>query len=400
MRSTRLATLLLVACATASAAAAQLTPNETYVVTTTLGAFAVDRTSGSVSTLVLSGSAHRFRAVDMNRDNDTMNLLRVTTSGTSSDLVRLSSSGSLSTLQTFGDDAVAMTRNVVSQLAIATASGAILRTSGVDHRGPAATLTAAVRNPACVAIDADTGDYWIGDGASAHVLRRSAWTDSTSTLTATAAIPRAIAHHQPTGGLVAVSSTRLQLIDRGGNTLASQAIAGGRAVHCDANTGVIRVTTDAAITEYDAALTVLRTLPLPSIGTPTGFTVYGSRRIAPSTSASAREGTRVFVVGRVHSAPKATYVCALGLSGLRPGIPTPDGRTINLVPDALLLNTARGAVPVFTNGFVGITDTRGGFAANFIVPPVPLLHFTAVVIDPASPSGLAVQPTLPIPVRR
>jgi hypothetical protein len=139
---------------------------------------------------------------------------------------------------------------------------------------------------------------------------------------------------------------------------------------------------------------VLAFQDLPLYLHPTGVELYGSRKVSGlGTFAAGRPYTVSFSFPRSAGRP---YVAALS-TGLRPGLALPDGRTINLAPDALLARSL-GGLPGITTGFAGILDA-GGRAAGTITPPAGFpagvrLFVSAVALNPAFPGGLDTANTL------
>jgi len=91
-----------------------------------------------------------------------------------------------------------------------------------------------------------------------------------------------------------------------------------------------------------------------------------------------------------------SYVAALTLSGVRPGVPLPDGRKVPFNPDNLTVVTIGNLIPGIFNAGPGTLDRSGaaqGFLDVRILPPLGLpVHLIAVVLDPAAPTGFAVIP--------
>jgi hypothetical protein len=92
--------------------------------------------------------------------------------------------------------------------------------------------------------------------------------------------------------------------------------------------------------------------------------------------------------------PGKLYVAAMGYSGVRPGIPLPDGRRIAINPDTLTVVTAANQLPQLFSPGPGVLDASGEAVGKHNVsflPPLGLaVHVIAVVLDPAAPGGFAV----------
>jgi len=89
-----------------------------------------------------------------------------------------------------------------------------------------------------------------------------------------------------------------------------------------------------------------------------------------------------------------SYVAGLTLSGVRPGVPLPDGRKIPFNPDTLSVLTIGNLIPGIFNPGPGILDNSGAAQGILDVSLIPTLglpvHLIAVVLDPAAPTGFAV----------
>jgi hypothetical protein len=94
--------------------------------------------------------------------------------------------------------------------------------------------------------------------------------------------------------------------------------------------------------------------------------------------------------------PGKVYVAAVGLSGVRPGIPLQDGRRINLKLDPLVALTLKGAVPGVWNPGPGRLDANG--EAEGLISFRPVYPFAGpvwivwAVLDPTAPCGIAYLP--------
>jgi len=145
--------------------------------------------------------------------------------------------------------------------------------------------------------------------------------------------------------------------------------------------GVFRMSRSGAI------LATLARLPTNS---PTGMDVVGSRPL--SGNGDARPGNTYFLDLDVPTAGGLSYVMAASL-GVRPGIPLPDGRTIPLNIDPILLLSL--STPAIFQNFQSVLDPSGHATANVNIPAILALtgvrlYFAGVVIDPSSPSGIRV----------
>jgi len=101
------------------------------------------------------------------------------------------------------------------------------------------------------------------------------------------------------------------------------------------------------------------------------------------------------------------YAVGFSVSGIRPGIPLPDGRVVSIVPDALTAASLTGGIPGVLDRTVGTLDARGKATVNVDTNRFGSalkslrLWAAAVVLDPQAPSGVAqvVGPTV-LTIRR
>ncbi len=90
------------------------------------------------------------------------------------------------------------------------------------------------------------------------------------------------------------------------------------------------------------------------------------------------------------------YVCAVGISGIRPGLPLGDGRVIYLVLDQIATHCLQGALDPFIPNRIGVLNAAGeattGLDLNLLgnaVQGMPVV-FQVVVLDPSASKGVAV----------
>ena len=89
------------------------------------------------------------------------------------------------------------------------------------------------------------------------------------------------------------------------------------------------------------------------------------------------------------------FLAAASLVPARPGVVLPDGREIYIGLDFLTLVTVGGALPPFLTGNSGTLDATGAAMARIDFSSVgtavngSVIHFCAVVFDPAAPLGIA-----------
>jgi len=88
-----------------------------------------------------------------------------------------------------------------------------------------------------------------------------------------------------------------------------------------------------------------------------------------------------------------TYVCMAGMTGIRPGLPLPDGRVIRLNPDPLTYLALNGQIPGFS-GLVGQLDSRGTGQGIIDLGWLPSrvagnpFWLTGLTVDSQAPSGI------------
>ena len=90
------------------------------------------------------------------------------------------------------------------------------------------------------------------------------------------------------------------------------------------------------------------------------------------------------------------YVCAVGISGIRPALPLGDGRVIHLVLDQIAVHCLQGALDPFIPNRIGVLNASGeaatGLDVNLLgkaIQGMPVV-FQVVVLDPSAPLGVAV----------
>jgi hypothetical protein len=150
----------------------------------------------------------------------------------------------------------------------------------------------------------------------------------------------------------------------------------------------------AKLTEQ-GVITSLVTYGQPATGVLTayGMEIEGSRNLVSLLTAAPND--RTIQVSFPGQSGKA-YVGALGLTGVRPGIPLGDGRVINLVPDVLTMASLNNWLPGLWNPGAGQLDAFGKAVmqlnVNLLGKAVQGLPVwvVAAVIDPQAPAGFAV----------
>ena len=141
-------------------------------------------------------------------------------------------------------------------------------------------------------------------------------------------------------------------------------------------------------------ITSLVTYGQPATGVLTayGMEIEGSRNL--SSLLTTGPNNRDILVSFPNHGGKA-YVAALGISGVRPGLPLGDGRMINLVPDTVTVASLNNWLPGIWNPGPGTLDAFGRaiarLDANILGSAVRGLPVwvAAAVIDPTAPKGFA-----------
>jgi hypothetical protein len=126
---------------------------------------------------------------------------------------------------------------------------------------------------------------------------------------------------------------------------------------------------------------------------PYSLEIEGSNEVQPVLILPPN-GRRIYLSFPGHGGK--SYVCAIGVSGIRPGIPLGDGRVINLLLDSIVIASVQGALDAFIPNRLGILDATGqattGLDVNILgtaVQGLPVV-FQVLVLDSAAPKGIAV----------
>ncbi len=401
-RFCRLAAAALVV---ASSATAQFVPERHYIVSNDDGIFAVDRQGATVTTYAVdTDNTGRYNAVAMAPGNgDLATIFSPLVTGTSR-FSRVNIVGIETRLTTISGVTQAFAPDQNGQWVIATGAGEVFLTSGSVSNGPMSTIATGLVGANAITIDDDTGDYivgrfLIGSGGLVHRIDRR-----TGRVTTMATVPSsilAIDHNQRTGDFVVVSANEFHLVDGNGSILRKIGY-GGNAVFVDDVTGHIHLADGTGIREFDENLQIARTVSAPTLGSSiNGITIWGSRKLCPASTNTNRVGSYWRATGAFPDSKRASYFCAISVSGLRGGIDIGAGR-INITPDALMFLTASQPVPFFTKRFSGLTSSSGSFSAEFVLPSVSVaaipVTFAAVAVNPNKPGGLDLAASLTVKI--
>jgi len=126
------------------------------------------------------------------------------------------------------------------------------------------------------------------------------------------------------------------------------------------------------------------------------FEFDGGRHI--QTVAAGKNRWHIFV--DIPHLPGKAYLMAAGISGVRPGVRLPDGRTLNLVLDHVTIATLHGGLPGIWSSGSGYLNARGEAKGLLDLSGLPLpqngyghpLWIAVVVLDLQAPGGVAYLP--------
>ena len=141
--------------------------------------------------------------------------------------------------------------------------------------------------------------------------------------------------------------------------------------------------------------TDLKTFTITSVAvsgnsvSPRDIDIWQARNIQPVRTAPGQYTLRF----SFPAYPGLAYIAGLSLSGVRPGIPLPDGRTVLLNPDVLTFLTVNNLLPGVFNQGPALLDKAGEAQGSLDVSALPPLgvpvHIVVVVLDPKAPVGIA-----------
>ena len=373
-----------------------------FAVSTSSGIKIIDRQTGAISTLVTRPTTGHWDWISMAQGNTDLVALNSSIIGRSG-IARVTPAGAVVSMTTMPESGpvygAALTQR--GQYLITGSLNSLWQTSG-NHNSIHtlhSNLPGGAANSICR--DDDTGRYIIGTFSTKGLLldydaERSSWSTLASNLNGV----RGVEHDQRTGHYVVATSTEVIVFDRNGKRVDSASFKQANGVRVDDLTGDVIVFGTNRIEVFDRNLKSIKTYgPLPGISSIHWLEIWGSRPLAPVVNASPYSATYYEVMGRFPDSANRGYVCGIGVSGLRPGVPFA-GRMANIKPDALFFQSAAGVVPVFTVDFLGTTDSNGAFTAKFVMPPFnPIsVHVTmvAAAINPRAPGGLDISPAITV----
>ncbi len=410
--ATGLATGLYLAGVIAGTAAAQPVPGHAYLLTSSTGLYAIDHATRQLTTLVSTPKSQtRFNEITMNTGNTAAAMSFYGVAGPQV-LSWAPQTGLTSIVGAMPSAPGPLDVDQDGRLLICGSPNVLYKTQGLLNNS-VATISSGFPGSgvSALCIDDDTGDYFVAitnvSQTDRHVLHIDRRNGAFSTFIANSGLIRALAHDQATGRFIAIASDapELRVYDRAGRMIASRVLDTASGLDQDDVTGHIHVATGDSVFVFDRTLAQLdRYGPYPQVFF-TDLVVWGGRTVGPASSiihSGGKRGAKYAIQGRFPDSPNCAYACGINVSGLRPGIPMRDGRTINIAPDALFFATVAGSVPLYTSRFVGMTDANGAFQASFIVPMLSttasLVCATAGVVNPQAPSGLDLGRTIAIRV--
>jgi sugar lactone lactonase YvrE len=260
-----------------------------------------------------------------------------------------------------------------------------------------------------VTIDQDTGDYygvnWVGMLAGqGKLFRIDRRTHAVTTIVAGLGFTKSIDFEPRTGAFIVAANTAFEImpppvrrISRTGASVTVHATfppAFPSAVAVNQETGNILAGGADSLGLMTPAGALLTSYALPLNNDHVTF--YGSAKITGSGPAT--PGSTYTYQLSFPDSPGRPYVGAMSF-GLRPGIALGDGtgRVINLDPTSPLFLASLGGIPSITSGYAGVLDAQGNATASIAIqpgtPPDIRWHFSAVVLDPAAPSGIVTANT-------
>jgi len=249
-------------------------------------------------------------------------------------------------------------------------------------------------------VDPDTGDWWITTYELAFpfggfLLRVGRRSGAITTIASHPAGLFSLAAEPHTGTFLAVSEPDGNVLrfTRTGAVTTVTATLGASSIAVDRETGNLLVGRFNSVSLATPSGTVITTHAMgPTVlRRARHVAVYGSLEISGSGPATGGSLYRLSLA--FPGSPGRNYVLALS-TGLRPGIPFPDGRTLHLDVTSPLFLATLGGLPGITTGFAGALDAAGRAAATVLIPgglPPDLRFFVSgVAVNPGAPSGLDV----------
>jgi len=250
------------------------------------------------------------------------------------------------------------------------------------------TVAVLSSQPNAGAIDQDTGDYIAALFSTGTLLRIQRGTATVTTI-ATGLGTLSGVDFEPRTGTFAITrflAPQVIRVTPAGTMTTVATFTSANMMKVDDETGNLLVTGGTAVGLLTPAGAVITTRAVGGLNG-TGVEVYGARKVSGSGNFAAGQIYNVLFTFQRSSGN--TYVAALSM-GLRPGIPLPDGRTINLAIDPLLVLSV-GGLPGVTTGFTGTLDAFGQGTGTITVPagfpPGIRIYCSAVAVNAALPSG-------------
>jgi len=283
--------------------------------------------------------------------------------------------------------------------------------------GSATTVTTLAGLTGGLIIDIDTGDLIVQEGrfvGSGATYRMSRSGGMVATLSPTSAPRHGIAQHIPTGDIYIGSCCGD--LEPAANLYRLKAGSAAASVFLSTHAspvGCYSVKADRSSAAAQALLIGAFSPAHPARGTggwytleltdksitllaPLDVSLYECEFLYRRNVYGLRTGNRTWNLGlAIPEDPGRPYVVPASLSGVRPGIDLPDGRTINLNPDGLtsLVLGSSTLAPILTN-LSGTLDAQGRATVGLDLSSFGasldgvLIHFVAVTLDVDAPLGI------------
>jgi len=349
--------------------------------------------TGVLSPIATGLPAGAFNAVTMASDN---HAYAVAYSGPGV-LAFVSRNGVIGSTVPFPNSPNALALNQDGTWSGTTSAGSLWRMD--PRRGTAAGITTIPPVPNAHCIDQDTGDWIVGQFEplpGGKLLRINPITGARTTIATGLGRVSGVDHHAPRGSFIVTSWDRgtLEVTPSGQVTTISTFSLIPNAVKVMDDTGNFVVGGGFAapgpneVGELTPQGTIVRLFLVPK--SISGVEIDESRGV--TVSGPATPGSTMDVLFSFRNAPRAPYFAALS-TGLRPGLPLGDGRTVNLDFTSPLFGLSIGGIPGVTDGFVGVTDNDGKARGRVRVPPQcpgGLRVHVGAIAAPQGPPGILV----------
>ncbi len=397
----------LAAALVAGAASAQFDSGDFFVATSN-GVYAVDRATSTTATLTTLDVVRTAAWVGVDHDNESA--VAIVNSLATSHFLRLRPGSPPTTLTSLPIWAQGATTDQTSHWLIVGPTGStsptsqMLRYRGTSVVDPVTPVKNYNYRLSAITANDDAGDYIATTTTGGTLLRLQLGTYVPGVLASGYGSIVDIDYDQKRGGAYFVTTAatdNIRFRHRNGVTKFAT-WPGARGLVVDDLTGDVYVHDQDSIVKFDAAGAIARTWTVAAFGSIQSIALQGSRKLRGGLNNTSKPGSRFQVVGEFPGSPNRPYALGLGISGMRPGVALPDGRTINILPDVVTVLSVNGLLGTATQGFAGTTSTYGQFLASFSLPKVPStfppIVVAGVVFDPAFPGGLDIAPSVAVKV--